>query len=303
MLNAFSVDVEDWFHVCGVAALGPERWSSLPSRVVSTTVRVLDLLARHDIHATFFILGWVAAAHPALIARIRDAGHEIGSHGDRHQRVYELGPEAFAQDLDAASRALAAAGCSDVRLFRAPEWSINDRSPWALEVLARQGFTVDSSMAPLRIVGNPRYPQRPYARATAAGPIREVPPLVARRAGQQIPFGGGWGLRMSAPARVLAEIERRNHAGDPVTLWIHPWEIDPDPPRVSLPADKWFAHYFRLSGFEKRLSAVLAGARFGTIGAMLAQGEHAAPRHRAHPPDLSRLTSKESGEENAAGSS
>jgi polysaccharide deacetylase family protein (PEP-CTERM system associated) len=238
--------------------------------VVSTTERVLDLLDRRDIRATFFILGWVAEQHPALVARIREAGHEIGSHGDRHQRVYELTPETFARDLETSSRALAAAGCSDVRVFRAPEWSINDRSLWALDVLARQGFTVDSSMAPLRIVGNPGYPQRPYARATSAGPIREVPPLVTRRAGQQMPFGGGWGLRMSAPSRVLAEIARRNRAGDPVTLWIHPWEIDPDPPRVPLPADKRFAHYFRLSGFEQRLSEVLAGARFGTVSAMLA---------------------------------
>jgi len=284
VLNAFTVDVEEWFHVCGVPALGPDRWPSLPSRVAANTERLLDLLDRLDIRATFFILGYVAERHPALVARIRDAGHEVGSHGHRHQRVYELGPDGFARDLEAASQALAAAGCSDVRLFRAPEWSINDRSLWALETLARQGFTVDSSMAPLKIVGNPRYPQRPYPRATAAGPIREVPPMVTRRFGQQMPFGGGWGLRMSPPIRVLGEIARRNRAGDPVTLWVHPWEIDPDPPRVPLPADKRFAHYFRLSGFEARLAEVLKGASFATIGDMLAQDQSrcagAAPEAR-----------------------
>jgi polysaccharide deacetylase family protein (PEP-CTERM system associated) len=274
VLNAFTVDVEEWFHVCGVPALGPERWPSLPSRVAANTERLLDLLDRLDIRATFFVLGYVAERFPALVARIRDAGHEVGSHGHRHQRVYELGPDAFARDLDAASQALAAAGCGDVRLFRAPEWSINDRSLWALETLARQGFTVDSSMAPLKIVGNPRYPQRPHPRATGAGPIREVPPMVTRRFGQQMPFGGGWGLRMSPPIRVLSEIARRNRAGDPVTLWVHPWEIDPDPPRVPLPADKRFAHYFRLAGFESRLAEVLANASFGTIGDMLAQDRH-----------------------------
>jgi peptidoglycan-N-acetylglucosamine deacetylase len=269
-LNAFTVDVEDWFHICGVPALTPDRWPSLTSRVVATTDRLLDLLDRLDIRATCFVLGWVAEQHPALVQRIAAAGHEIGSHGHMHQRVYELGPEAFARDLEQAGRALAAAGCRDVRLFRAPEWSINDRSLWALDELARQGFSVDSSMAPLKIVGNPRYPQRPYPRATAAGPIREVPPLVTRRFRQQMPFGGGWGLRMTKPARVLAEIARRNRAGDPVTLWVHPWEIDPDPPRIALPADKRFAHYFRLPGFERRLAEVLAGASFGPIGAMLA---------------------------------
>jgi polysaccharide deacetylase family protein (PEP-CTERM system associated) len=272
MLNAFTVDVEEWFHICGVASLTPDHWSALPSRVVADTDRLLNLLARHGIRATFFVLGYVAERAPDLVARIRAAGHEIGSHGHLHQRVYEMDAEAFGRDLDAAQAALIAAGCEPARLFRAPEWSINDRNPWALEVLARRGFRVDSSMAPMKLVGNPRYPQRPYVRATMAGMIREVPPMVTERFGQRMPFGGGWGLRMTAPAKVIAEIARRNAAGDPVTLWTHPWEFDPDPPRVPLPADKRFAHYFRLSGFESRLSDVLGGARFGTISDMLAQG-------------------------------
>jgi len=271
MLNAFTVDVEEWFHICGVETLTPDHWSTLPSRVVADTERLLELLARHGIRATFFVLGYVAERAPALVARIREAGHEIGSHGHWHQRVYEMTAETFAQDLDASQAALHAAGCAPARLFRAPEWSINDRNLWALDVLAQRGFRVDSSMAPMRVVGNPRYPQRPHVRATAAGAIHEVPPLVTERFRQQMPLGGGWGLRMTPPARVLREIERRNQAGDPVTLWTHPWELDPDPPRVPLPADKRFAHYFRLSGFESRLSDVLAGARFGTISDMLAE--------------------------------
>jgi polysaccharide deacetylase family protein (PEP-CTERM system associated) len=274
MLNAFTVDVEEWFHICGVDTLTPDHWLALPSRVVADTDRLLDLLDRRGVRATFFVLGYVAERFPEIVARIRDAGHEIGSHGHLHQRVYEMNAESFARDLDASAAALRAAGGSDaapITMFRAPEWSINDRNPWALEVLAGKGFRVDSSMAPMRVVGNPRYPQRPYVRATEAGAIREVPPMVTRRFRQQMPFGGGWGLRMSAPARVLKEIERRNRDGDPVTLWTHPWELDPDPPRVPLPADKRFAHYFRLSGFAARLTEILSGARFGTISAMLAQ--------------------------------
>jgi len=271
MLNAFTVDVEEWFHICGVASLTPDRWPALPSRVEADTDRVLNLLARHGIRATFFVLGYVAERAPALVSRIREAGHEIGSHGHRHRRVYEMDAEGFARDLEAAQAALVAAGCEPAQLFRAPEWSINDRNLWALDVLAQQGFRVDSSMAPLKIVGNPRYPQRPYVRATMAGAIREVPPLVAEKFGQQMPFGGGWGLRMTPAPKVLAEIARRNAAGDPVTLWTHPWEFDPQPPRVPLPADKRFAHYFRLTGFEARLSDVLGGARFGTVSEMLAQ--------------------------------
>lgn len=271
MLNAFSVDVEDWFHICGIDSLSPARWPTLPSRVVSTTLRLIDLLDRRGLRGTFFLLGWVAEQQPALVRAIRDAGHEIGSHGHLHRRVYELTPEAFDRDLARAQAAFDAAGCGPVRLFRAPEWSINDRSLWALDILARRGFLIDSSMAPLRIVGNPDYPQRPYVRQTTAGPLREVPPMVRRRFGQQMPFGGGWGLRWTRPASVLREIARRNAAGEPVTMWTHPWEVDPDPPRTALPADKRFAHYFCLAGFERRLEEVLAGARFGTIGEMLAQ--------------------------------
>jgi len=270
MLNAFTVDVEDWFHICGVDGLGPERWPTLDARVVPTTERLLEMLERRGVRATFFVLGWVAATYPALIAGIQAAGHEVGSHGYWHRRVYELDPAAFEQDLRQTDAAIRAAGATPARLFRAPEWSINDRSQWALDILVREGFTIDSSMAPMPIVGNPGYPKRPYIHATWAGTLHEVPPLVRRRFGWQMPFGGGWGLRMTAPVDVVTEIDRRNLTGDPVTLWVHPWEVDPDPPIVSLPANKRFAHYFRLEGFERRLDQILAGARFGTVSQMLA---------------------------------
>ncbi len=177
----------------------------------------------------------------------------MASHGHLHQRVYELTPAQFADDLNRARAALAAAGAPDVRGYRAPEWSINERSLWALDVLARAGFTFDSSMAPMRIVGDPAYPQRPHRRMTSPGSLLEFPPLVERRFGQNMPLGLGWGLRMSSPSRVLRAIEDRNSRGVPVALAVHPWEIDPDPPSVRLPAGESFAHYFRLDGFRARL--------------------------------------------------
>jgi polysaccharide deacetylase family protein (PEP-CTERM system associated) len=269
-INAFTVDVEEWFHICGVPELAnPERWTRLPSRVVETTDAVLALLDRCGVRGTFFVLGWVAERHPPLVDRIRRAGHEIGSHGSRHQRVYELGVTRFAEDVRASCAALSTAGAPDVRLFRAPEWSINDRAPWALEVLVQAGFTVDSSRAPLRVVGNPAYPRRPHSIQTPSGTIVEVPPLITRRLGQPMPFGGGWGLRMSPARRILDEIARRNRDGQPVTLWLHPWELDPNPPRVRLPPGKRFAHYFRLDGLAQRLEQVLRGTSFGTISQML----------------------------------
>ena len=210
-LNAFTVDLEDWFHVCGVGgALGADHWDQLPSRVELTTHILLDALARADVRATFFVVGWIAERHPRLIEAVRDAGHEIGSHGYRHERVYDLGPEEFARDLHQSVQALRAIGVPRVTLFRAPEWSINDRSLWALDQLARDGFTLDSSMAPLKIVGSLAYPRHAHLRHTTAGAVVEAPPLVADRFGQTMPMGWGWGLRMSSPDRILRTIEASN---------------------------------------------------------------------------------------------
>jgi len=161
---------------------------------------------------------------------------------------------------------LRAVGVRPVSLFRAPEWSVNDRSLWALDVLVEEGFRLDASMAPLTMVGSLGFPRCPHVRQTAAGPIVEVPPLVADRFGQVMPLGWGWGLRMSSPRRVLDAIEGVNRQGQPAVLMVHPWEIDPDPPRVRLPARLHFAHYFRLGGFADRLRTILSGGRFGPIG-------------------------------------
>jgi polysaccharide deacetylase family protein (PEP-CTERM system associated) len=265
--NFLTVDVEEWFHICGVDdRLAFDRWSVLESRVEFTTDITLELLARRGIRGTFFVLGWIADRYPALVARIRDAGHEIGSHGWSHRRVYELDVSSFDEDLARATAALEAAGAPRPVGFRAPEWSINDRSLWALDVVARRGFRYDSSMTPLQLVGNPRYPRVPHRRDTAGGPLLEVPPLTTRRLGQRIPLGGGWGLRMSRPTAVAREITAHNRRGEPVTLFVHPWELDPDPPRIPLPWPLAFSHYFRLEGFAKRLNVILASAEFGPIG-------------------------------------
>jgi polysaccharide deacetylase family protein (PEP-CTERM system associated) len=268
VINAFSVDVEEWFHVCGFD--WQQHWRALPSRVEADTRRLLDLLDRRQVRATFFVLGWVAERHPALVAEIAAAGHAIGSHGHMHRRVYELGEAGFGEDLDRSCRALSAAGAGRVTAFRAPEWSINARTPWALGVLARQGFTIDSSMAPMRIVGDPAYPRQPYECATPHGALREYPPFVVKRFGQHMPQGGGWGLRFTRPATVLRRLERLNRSGAPAVFWLHPWELDPDPPHMRLPWTQWFAHYAFLDGFERRLDEVLSGASFAPLHEALA---------------------------------
>jgi len=267
-VNVFTVDVEEWFHVCGIeAALPPARWPTLPARVLPNTMRVLDLLDRAGVSGTFFVVGWIAERYPQLIQSIAAAGHEVGSHSQWHRLVYELGAAAFADDLAQSVNSIAASGVPAPTAYRAPEWSINDRAPWALDELTRQGFTVDASMAPLRMVGRVDFRRDPHVRSTEGGSIVEVPPLVTDRFGQVMPLGWGWGLRMSSPQRVLRAIGELNDAGRPAVLTLHPWEIDPDPPRMQLPLRLHFAHYFRLSGFESRLRTIVHAVPFSTLGA------------------------------------
>ena len=269
VLNALTVDVEEWFHVCGVPALAPGNWDRLESRVELTTRLLLDLFDRAGARATFFVVGWVADRAPRLVVEIAAAGHQVGSHGYLHERAYDLGADGFREDLRRSVAAIEAAGVRPA-CFRAPEWSINDRSLWALEALAAEGFALDASMAPARLVGSLAFPRTPHVRTTPAGAIVEVPPLVADRFGQVMPLGWGWGLRMSAPGTVLAAIEQANQAGAPAVLTIHPWEIDPHPPRVPLPPRLRFAHYFRLGGFPDRLAAIVRGASFDRLDAVVA---------------------------------
>jgi polysaccharide deacetylase family protein (PEP-CTERM system associated) len=268
VLTAFTVDLEEWFHICGVDALGTAAWDTLPSRVVPTTTWLLDLLDHAHVRATFFVVGWIAERHPDLVARIIAAGHEVGSHSYQHRRVYELDAQSFAADLHASRRALAAVGAGRVDLFRAPEWSINERSLWALDVLVEHGFRLDASMAPLSMVGSVGFRREPHVRDTRHGPITEVPPLVADRFGAVMPLGWGWGLRMSSPGRVLRTLDALNRSGRSAVLTVHPWELDVDPPRTRLPAGLRFAHYFRLGGFRERLTAILTGTSFGPITAL-----------------------------------
>ena len=265
MQNAFTVDVEEWFHICGVEALAPPVWDQLPSRVHLTTHLLLEELARADVTATFLFVGWVADRYPDLVEEVLRAGHCVGSHSFWHRHVFNLTADVFEVDLKTSLRALRDAGAHDVRSFRAPEWSINESSLWAFEVLARNGIKVDASMAPVSLVGNPRRSRSPHVRSTAAGPVWEMPPLVADRFGQVMPIGWGWGLRMSSPGRLLRTIDGENRLGRPAVLTIHPWELDPDPPRVQLPWRLRFSHYFRLSGFVGRLREVLRQGRFAPL--------------------------------------
>ncbi|HQR45572.1 MAG TPA: polysaccharide deacetylase family protein [Thermoanaerobaculia bacterium] len=226
-----TVDVEEWFHVCGEPAYAdPAGWPDRPSRVEEGVGRILDLLGPTRSRATFFVLGWVARKFPELVLRIRDAGHEVGCHGDLHQRVYELDPAAFRADLVRSRDTLEDLLGARVTSYRAPEWSIRSADNPALAILVEEGFALDSSLVDAPPVGVPGNPSRPAVIATPSGPILEVPPLMGTFFLRRAIWGGGVCMRLTRFSRVNAAFERALAGGAAPVLYCHPWEFDDDHP-------------------------------------------------------------------------
>jgi polysaccharide deacetylase family protein (PEP-CTERM system associated) len=281
-MNILSIDLEDWFHICGVERhLPASRWDTLESRVDINTRMILDLLAQRQVKATFFILGYVADRHPLLIRNIAAQGHEIAAHGYSHEQVYRMTPVQFRQDLRKAVQAIAAITGKKVYGFRAPEWSIRDDSLWALDILCEEGFTYDSSMTPLPIIGNPQYPSIPHRKLLAAGPLWELPPLVARTRVGNLPIGGGWGLRVFPYRLIKKSISELNAQGHPAVIFLHPREFDRNNPRVALPLAKRFVLEACIETTAKRLMRLLDDFQFSSMAYFLKQSPNTkpAPRH------------------------
>lgn len=268
--NILTVDLEDWFHVCGLEQTIPEAsWPDLEDRVSDNTLKILDILSKRGVRATFFVLGFVAEKHPELIAKINRSGHEIATHGYAHRRVYTLTPELFREDLKRAMGTISAITEKPVKGYRAPEWSIRDDSLWGLHILQEEGFEYDSSMAPLPIIGNPTYSKIPHALNLAAGPLWEFPPLVAGTPLVNLPLGGGWGLRVFPYPMIRSAIRRLNKKGQPALIYLHPREFDTDCPRVRLPLAKKFVLHARLERAEQRLHRLLDHFRFTSVSDVL----------------------------------
>jgi polysaccharide deacetylase family protein (PEP-CTERM system associated) len=271
-LNAISVDVEEYFHpseVAGSAAAG--AWAEMPSRVEETTRVVLDAFAEAGVRGTFFVLGWVARHKPALVRSIHEAGHELGCHSYWHRLVYELTPEEFAQDTRDACAAISDACGVKPLVYRAPSFSITNETPWALGVLAEQGFTHDSSIYPIRHdrYGIPGYPRFAQAVATRAGSILEVPPATAALGGGRIaPVGGGAYLRLLPYRYTAAGLRRINQVeAQPACVYLHPWELDEQQPRL---ARGWISSvrtYAGLGGMRQKLTRLLREFSFAPLGA------------------------------------
>lgn len=265
IVNAMTVDVEDYFQVSafqGVVSRG--QWDTFERRVAGNTDRLLGVFAEHGVHATFFVLGWVAEREPALVRRIAAAGHEIACHGYWHRLVYEQTLEAFRDDVRRAKGVLEEIGGQAVRGYRAPSFSITNRSLWALDVLAEEGFAYDASIFPIRHdrYGIPSAPRHPFVVRDA---LVELPASTVRVAGLNLPVAGGGYFRLLPYSWTRWGVSRVNRSeGKPVVFYMHPWEIDPEQPRLNGSALSRFRHYHGLAETALRLRRLLADFRFDT---------------------------------------
>lgn len=269
-LNVLTVDVEDYFHVEAFANhLRAEDWDSYPLRVEANTRRLLDIFASRGVSATFFVLGWVAQRCPTLVREIAAAGHDVGCHGFAHQAIYRGSKQDFVRDLRRAKMIIENILGSPVTAYRAPSYSITAKTIWALDVLAEEGFEYDSSIFPIvhDLYGIPDAPRFPHVRALNNGKeIKEFPPSTLRLLGINFPVGGGGYFRLFPYSVTSFAIHRINLVeNQPVMFYIHPWELDPEQPRLTARWLSRFRHYQNLASTETRLKTLLSEFEFSTL--------------------------------------
>ena len=265
--NALTIDVEDYFQVSAMAPyIARSRWDQCECRVERNVERILALLQRHQTQATFFTLGWVAERYPQLVRQIVDQGHELASHGYGHERASDLSREAFTQDIVRAKHLLEDIGGRAVLGYRAPSFSIGTGNLWAFDCLQASGHRYSSSIYPIKHdhYGMPDAPR--FAHAVADGLI-EVPVTTLRLAGRNLPSSGGGFFRLLPYALSRWMIRRVNaHDRQSAIFYFHPWEIDPQQPRVpGIDLKTRFRHYVNLSRMERRLDALLGDFRWGRM--------------------------------------
>lgn len=264
----FTVDVEEYFHVSAFEPYVPrERWDAFESRVSRGVEALLGALASHAARGTFFVLGWVAERHPDVVRRIARAGHEIASHGWDHRRVTHQRPEEFRESVRRSKAVLEELAGGPVVGFRAPSFSIVPGREWALDILLDEGYRYDSSLFPVRRRGygypdgirDPHWIERP------GGRLLEMPPATLRLARYNLPAAGGGYFRLLPYALVRAALTHAARRGVPATFYIHPWEVDPEQPRLAVPWLTRVRHYGGLRRTAPRLDRLLQEFRFGAI--------------------------------------
>lgn len=274
MTNALTVDVEDYYQVSAFdTVVRFEDWGRYESRVVPSTYRILDILDDKGAKGTFFVLGWIAQNNPELVKNIQKRGHEIACHGYSHRRVYTQTPEQFRAETRMSKRILEDITGHEVIGYRAASYSITPKSMWALDILTEEGFKYDSSIFPIRhdIYGIPGYPRFMHKLKGNGSPMIEMPLSTVRFLGTNFPVGGGGYLRLYPYLFTSLAIRRINNVeGAPAIVYLHPWEIDPDQPRIEAPLISHFRHYTNLGGMEKKLIKLLAGFSFAPLREIMA---------------------------------
>jgi polysaccharide deacetylase family protein (PEP-CTERM system associated) len=273
IVNAMSVDVEDYYQVSAFdRVVSRAKWGSFDSRVVRNTERLLELFDRHGARATFFVLGWTAERFPSLVRHIASRGHEVASHGYDHQLIYTLTPEQFRTDVRAAKATLEDSVGTAVLGYRAPSFSVIESTLWAIDVLIEEGYQYDASVFPIRHdrYGIPDAPRHSYRIDRPAGTLIEIPASTVRVARMNMPIAGGGYFRLSPYSWTRWGIRRVNRAERaPVVFYLHPWEIDPEQPRLAVGATTRLRHYVGLDRTIDRLSRLLTDFRFDSIASIL----------------------------------
>jgi polysaccharide deacetylase family protein (PEP-CTERM system associated) len=279
MRHAFSVDVEDWYDGIPVSR---ETKSGAERRLDRGMDRLLGLLDRHRTRATFFLLGPIARDRPDLVRRIAAGGHEIGCHGWSHDLLYEMGPDRFREETRRAAGTIAGITGEPVRAYRAAYFSVTARSLWALEILAELGFRYDSSIFPVRNwrYGIEGFDPAPQRLETPSGPICELPVSVRKVLGRNVAASGGAYFRIYPYALTRANLRHSERRRRPVNFYLHPWELDPDHPRVPFHWKARATHYVNLRTTEPKLRALLRDFEFGPLGEVL-EHELAGERPRS----------------------
>jgi len=281
IVNAMTVDVEDYFHVSVFDGIVPRaEWARMESRVERNSERLLDIFDEFGVRSTFFVLGWVAERYPTLVQTIARRGHEVASHGYAHRLIYDQTPAAFADDVRRAKQILEDASGSRVVGYRAPSYSITPRSLWALDVLLQEGYEYDSSIFPIKHdrYGIPISDRRPYRIERSMGTLLEVPGSTTRIGPLNLPIAGGGYFRILPYSWARWGIARLNRLERrPAVFYIHPWEIDPGQPRLPVGRLGRFRHYRNLDQTEQRLRQLLKDFRFDSLRSVVADVRDALP--------------------------
>ncbi|MEO0344816.1 MAG: XrtA system polysaccharide deacetylase [Pseudomonadota bacterium] len=276
--NAISVDVEDYYHVSAFSeVVSQDDWATFKPRVVENTQRLMDLFEEFDTRATFFVLGWVAERFPRLVQEIADRGHEVACHGMNHQRIYTQDRKTFRTETQRSKSLLEQASGTEVLGYRAASYSINRDSLWALDVLAEAGFKYDSSVFPVRhdLYGIPNAERFIHELETESGAsLLEFPPTTARVLGSNVPAAGGGYFRLYPYWLSRALLRRVQREGEPLMFYLHPWEVDPNQPRIKASLRSRFRHYNNLDKCLPRLRRLLAEFEFSPARDVLAGQQH-----------------------------